>query len=407
MPEQPIYLDYHATTPCDPLVIEEMLPWFGTRFGNASSRQHRFGWEASEAVKLAREQTAALIGADPEEIVFTSGATESLNLAIKGTAEALSGKGKHIVTAETEHSAVLDTCRHLERLGYELTYLPVDGNGQLDPEQLERALRSDTILVAIMWANNETGVIQDMHALSSVIRARDIWFLSDATQAVGKISLDLDLVDMLAFSAHKFYGPKGTGALYVRRRGPRVRIMPQLDGGGHEKGIRSGTLNVPGIVGMGKAAELAVQLMQADMTRLAGLKAGFEASMKKQSDVYINAVDAPRLPTVTSLSFPFMEGSALLAAATRHLAISTGSACASSSLEPSHVLTAMGLGRELAFASLRISFGRPTTLYECEEAASMLTEALAQTRKQSPTWQMYEQGILEDLQNWKHPLHEA
>jgi cysteine desulfurase len=407
MSPKPIYLDYHATTPCDPLVIEEMLPWFGSRFGNASSRQHRYGWEASEAVRRAREQTAALIGADPEEIIFTSGATESLNLAIKGTAEALSGKGKHIVTVETEHAAVLDTCRHLEKLGYELTYLPVDGHGLLDPERLKRALRSDTILVAIMWANNETGVIQDMQALSSVIREREIWFLTDATQAVGKIPVDLGLVDMMAFSAHKFYGPKGIGALYMRRRGPRVRIMPQLDGGGHEKGIRSGTLNVPGIVGMGRAAELALAKMDVDMSRIAGIKADFEASLQELPEVYINGVDAPRLPTVTNLSFPFVEGSALLAAATRSLAISTGSACASSSLEPSHVLTSMGIGRELAFASLRVSFGLPTTPAESKEAALILTEALTQTRAHSPIWKMHQQGMLEDLQDWRHPLQHA
>jgi cysteine desulfurase len=402
MPGSPIYLDYHATTPCDPQVLEAMLPWFTRDFGNASSRQHAFGWKAAEAVKQAREAVAALVGAEPEEIIFTSGATESVNLAIKGAAEMLSSKGRHIITVQTEHSAVLDTCRRLETAGYEITRLGVDGRGLLHMQELSDAIRPDTILVAVMMANNETGVIQDMAAISTITREKGVWLFSDATQAVGKTRVDVQdpAIDMMAFSAHKFYGPKGMGALYLRRRSPRVRIMPLIDGGGHERGLRSGTLNVPLIVGFGEAALRAAAQMDNDMKRIAALRDRFEAIMLGNEEVYLNGGGAPRLPTVSNLSFRFTEGSALLASVTREVALSAGSACASAALEPSHVLTAMGRGRELSFASLRCSFGKPTTETDMEDAARIISQSLASLRAGSPTWEMYRKGLLGESAEW-------
>jgi cysteine desulfurase len=402
MPENPVYLDYHATTPCDPQVLEAMLPWFSRDFGNASSRQHAYGWKAAEAVKQAREQVAALVGAEPEEIIFTSGATESVNLAIKGAAEMLSSKGRHIITVQTEHSAVLDTCRRLEASGYAITRLGVDGQGLLRLQELSDAIRPDTILVAVMMANNETGVIQDMAAISAITRERGVWLFSDATQAVGKIPVDVHApaIDLMAFSAHKFYGPKGMGALYLRRRNPRVRIMPLIDGGGHERGLRSGTLNVPLIVGFGEAARLSAIHMADDMQRIGDLRDRFEQILLAGEEVYVNGGQAPRLPTVASLSFRFTEGSALLASVTKSVALSAGSACASASLEPSHVLTAMGRGRALAFASLRCSFGRPSTTAEMETAAGIIMQQLESLRAGSPTWDLHRKGLLGESPEW-------
>ncbi|MCU0380811.1 MAG: aminotransferase class V-fold PLP-dependent enzyme [Chitinophagaceae bacterium] len=402
MPEGPVYLDYHATTPCDPAVLEAMLPWFSMDFGNASSRQHAFGWKAAEAVKRAREQVASLVDASPDEIIFTSGATESVNLAVKGAAEMLGQKGRHIITVQTEHSAVLDTCTRLERSGFEVTRLGVDEQGAINSDELAASIRADTILVAVMMANNETGVMQDVSAISAITRAKGVWFFTDATQAVGKIPVSVQSpdVDLMAFSAHKIYGPKGTGALYIRRRDPRVRLMPLIDGGGHERGLRSGTLNVPGIVGFGEAARLAARRLPTDMPLIESLRDRFEASVGALEEVYINGRGGNRLPTVSNISFRYTEGQALLAAVTKKLAVSAGSACASESLEPSHVLTAMGLGRDLAFASLRFSLGRLTTPEDMDRAYRILSESLASVRKGSPSWDLYKKGLLGEAPEW-------
>lgn len=403
MVDKPLYLDYHATTPCHPKVVEAMLPWFSQDFGNASSHLHAWGRKASDAVQRARSQVAEFIGALPEEIVFTSGATEAINLAIKGAALALQSKGKHIVTVETEHAAVLDTCSRLEKSGIDITRLGVDADGLISLDALKASIRQDTILVAVMTANNETGVIQDMDVISSVTRERGVWLFTDATQAAGKIPLQVHspAVDMMAFSAHKLYGPKGAGALYIRRRDPRVRITPLLDGGGHERGIRSGTLNVPAIVGFGEACVLAAGAMETGMHRLRELRDGFEAYISNFEQVYINGRNADRLPTVSNLSFRYTEGQALHAAVARRLAVSAGSACASAALEPSHVLTAMGRGRSLAFASMRISLGTPTTGAELAEAGSFLAGVLARQRDSSPTWSLFRQGILPPDPDWQ------
>jgi cysteine desulfurase len=403
MDDMPLYLDYHATTPCHPEVLDAMLPWFSQDFGNASSHLHAWGRRAADAVQRARSQVAEFIGALPEEIVFTSGATEAINLAIKGAALALQSKGKHIVTVETEHAAVLDTCTRLEKSGIEVTRLGVDADGLISVNALEDALRPDTILVAMMTANNETGVIQDMDAISSLTREREVWLFTDATQAAGKIPLQVNnpAVDMMAFSAHKLYGPKGAGALYIRRKDPRVRIIPMLDGGGHERGLRSGTLNVPAIVGFGEACVHAAGSMETGMHRLRQLRDGFEAHIGTFEQVYINGRNADRLPTVSNLSFGFTEGQALHAAVARRLAVSAGSACASAALEPSHVLTAMGRGRSLAFASMRISLGTPTTGAELAEAGSFLAETLALHRESSPIWSLFRQGILPADPDWQ------
>jgi cysteine desulfurase len=403
MPGISLYLDYHATTPCDSRVLDAMLPWFSHDFGNPSSHLHAWGRKAADAVQLAREQVATFVGAIPEEITLTSGATEAINLAIKGAACALQSRGKHIVTVQTEHAAVLDTCTRLTKSGFEVTCLDVDAYGRILPGALEAALRPDTILVAIMMANNETGVLQDLSSISSVTRDRGIWLFTDATQAAGKLQIRVDdpAVDMLAFSAHKLYGPKGAGALYIRRRNPRVRIMPLLDGGGHERGMRSGTLNVPAIVGFGEACSLASGRMDTEMPRLRLLRDRFEARISALEQVFVNGQHAPRLPTVSNLSFGYTEGQALHAAIARRLAVSAGSACASAALEPSHVLTAMGRGRELAFASMRISLGCPTTDQELEDACVFLEETVAGQRLSSPLWSLYRQGVLPDDTAWQ------
>lgn len=405
MPELPVYLDFHATTPLDPEVLEYMIPWMTRWYGNASSRQHAYGRMAAAAVSTARDEVAAAIGATASEIVFTSGSTEAINLAIKGVAAAYANKGRHIITCATEHPAVLDTCRSLEATGAEVTVLGVDGQGRLDPEALRAAICPDTILAAIMLANNETGLIHDLRACSEVCRSEGVLLFTDATQAAGKIPVDVDAlgVDMLCLSAHKFYGPKGIGCLYVRRRSPRVRLIPQLDGGGHEAGLRSGTLNVPGIVGMGKAMSIATQRMEHEMPRLSALRDRLETTLVQAGECYVNAGKAPRLATVSNLSFRFVEGQALLGAVSREIALSTGSACASASMEPSHVLTAMGLGRELAYASLRISLGAPTTLGDIDKASGCILSVLKHLRESGQMWSFGQQGLIPDVSGWHHP----
>jgi cysteine desulfurase len=346
----PVYLDNNATTPMDPRVLDAMLPYFTHHFGNAASNAHIYGWEARDAVDQAREETSALIGAEPKEIVFTSGATESDNLALKGVFDKYRMKGNHIITCLTEHKAVLDTCKHLENSGAEITYLPVQHNGLIDLQQLEDAIRPATILIAIMYANNETGIIQPVKDISTIARKHGILFFSDATQAVGKIPVDvsMDGIDLMAFSAHKMYGPKGVGGLYVRRKSPAVKLTAQMDGGGHEKGMRSGTLNVPGIVGLGKACSICQMELTVESERLSRMRDALEKELLAIPDTYLNGYPKTRLPQVSNIAFGFVEGESLKMAFHKHIAISSGSACSSASMEPSHVLKAMGLGDLLA-----------------------------------------------------------
>lgn len=359
----PVYLDYNATTPCDPRVVDTMLPFFTRQFGNAASTTHAFGWQAAEAVQVAREQVALLINAEPGEIHFTSGATESVNLAIKGVFSMYAGKGNHIITAATEHKAVLDTCKALERTGAHITYLPVNSEGLISTKELEAAIRHDTILIAIMYANNETGVLQPIREIGAIAKRHNIIFFSDATQAVGKIPVDVlkDDIDLLSLSAHKFYGPKGVGAIYVRRKSPRVKLTPQLDGGGHEKGIRSGTLNVPGIAGLGKAASIALAEMDADALRISQLRDHLETTLLQSANVLRNGSLQHRLPNTSNLSFINTNSGTLMRTFSKDLAVSSGSACTSALMEPSYVLKAMGLSDELAYGSIRFSLGRFTT----------------------------------------------
>ena len=396
MSEKLIYLDYNATTPCDPRVVEAMLPWFTDNPGNAASRSHPAGWKAEEAVKIAREAVADLIDAAPEEIVFTSGATEAVNLALKGVFEAYISKGRHIVTLATEHKAVLDTCRHLEKMGAEVTYLPVQPDGLLDLEILKSAIRPDTILVAVMWANNETGVIQDMEAIGKICAEKETLLFSDATQAAGKIEINPRQagVHLMAFSAHKMYGPKGVGALYVSRRDPRVKIIAQIDGGGHERGMRSGTLNVPGIAGFGKAAQIAKMEMPQDAARLLALRNLLEASiLKNVESVFVNGNRERRLAHVSNLAFKFVESESLMMSFNRNLAVASGSACTSASLEPSHVLLAMGLSDHLAHASIRFSLGKYTTEAEIQFVIETVKAGVEHLRSLSPVWEMYKEGV--------------
>jgi cysteine desulfurase len=387
----PVYLDYNATTPCDPAVVAAMLPYFGEQFGNAASRQHVFGWQAGEAVTLAREQVAELVHSEPNEIVFTSGATEAVNLAIKGIFEAYRSKGNHIITCHTEHKAVLDTCAHLEKQGAEVTYLPVGADGRIVPEQLEAAIRPETILVCLMYANNETGVVQPVSAISEIARKHGVLFFCDASQAVGKIPVNVnaDGLDVMAFSAHKLYGPKGVGALFVRRKNPRVRLTAQQDGGGHERGLRSGTLNVPGIVGFGKACALCGQQMVQETRALGTLRNQLEARLLSLEAVSVNGSVPHRLPHVTNLSFHHVEAEALLMAVGKEIALSSGSACTSGSLEPSYVLKAMGLSDETAYSSLRFALGRFTTKEEIEFTCERLTGAVTELRSASPSWGLH------------------
>jgi cysteine desulfurase len=367
-------------------VIEAMLPYFSTHFGNAASRHHSFGWQAEEAVEYAREQVAALIGAEPKEIVFTSGATEADNLAIKGVYEMYASKGNHIITCSIEHKAVLDTCKHLEKQGAEITYLPVQPNGSIDAEDLEAAIRPGTILISIMYANNEIGTIMPVKAISEVARNHGVLFFTDATQAVGKIPVDVnkDGIDLLALTGHKIYGPKGVGALYVRRRDPRVRLTAQMDGGGHERGMRSGTLNVPGIVGLGKAAELALAGMKAESDRLRQLRNQLENALLQLDHTFINGDKENRLPHMTNISFEYVEGEALLMGINKEIAISSGSACTSASIEPSYVLKSLGLSDELAHSSLRFGLGRNTTEEEIAYTITKVTRTVNSLREMSP-----------------------
>lgn len=385
----PIYLDYNATTPLDERVLEAMLPYFKARFGNAASRTHRYGWEAEQAVKMARESIAALIGAVPEEIVFTSGATESDNLALKGVAEMYARKGDHIVTVATEHKAVLDCCAYLEQIGKRVTYLPVNADGLVSLEALEAAITDQTILVSVMWGNNETGVVQPMQAIAEVVHRKGALLMCDATQALGKVPVDVQTagIDLMAFTAHKMYGPKGIGALYVRRRNPRVVLTPQIHGGGHERKMRSGTLNVPGIVGLGEAAAICSEEMESENLRLTFLRDKLETALLEIPASFVNGNKRFRLPNVTNLRFLFVEAEALVMAL-RHLAVATGSACTSASIAPSHVLHAMGLGDDEAYASIRFSLGRFTTEEEIDAAIGHVKKAIEELRSRNPQWKL-------------------
>jgi len=395
-----IYLDNNATTPTDPRVVEAMLPYFYEKPGNAASRNHPFGWIAEEAVDYAREQIADLIHVDAKEIIFTSGATESDNLALKGVFEMYRTKGNHIITAKTEHKAVLDSCKKIEKMGGQVTYLDVKNNGRIDLEELEAAIRPETILISIMWANNETGVIQDMKAIGDICKKHGILFMSDATQAVGKIDVNPKEagVHLMAFSSHKMYGPKGIGALYVCRKNPRVKVTAQMDGGGHERGMRSGTLNVPGIVGFGKAAKLAKEEMESEAQRLSALRDQLQKRLiAGLEEVYVNGDENNRMPHVTNLSFKHVEGEGLMMTFNQEIAVSSGSACTSASLEPSYVLVALGLGDDLAHSSIRFSLGRFTTQEDIDYAVEALTKGVQHMRDLSPIWEMYKEGI--DLNN--------
>ncbi len=379
----PIYLDYNATTPVDERVLARMLPFFSEQFGNASSKGHPFGWAAEEAVAQAREAVAACLGAEPGEVVFTSGATEAANAALKGVAAAYARKGRRIVTVQTEHKAVLDACRALEQGGFEVVYLPVGENGLLDLDALDAALTAETILVAVMWANNETGVLQPLPEIAERVRARGILLMTDATQALGKVPVSVAHADLLIGSAHKIYGPKGTGVLYVRRRDPRVRLLPLIDGGGQERGLRGGTLNVPGIVGMGAALEIACREMDAEAARLQALRDRLEtALLERLPDVQINGREAPRLPQTSNVTFAGARATPLMTAL-RDLAVSSGSACTSGSGKPSHVLKAMGRSDEDALASLRFSLGRFTTAEEIDHAVVHVVQAVETQREEA------------------------
>ena len=385
MVQFPIYLDYNATTPCDERVVQAMLPYFSQNFGNAASRSHSFGWKAEEAVEYARESVAKLIGAEETEIIFTSGATESNNLALKGLYELYATKGNHIITAQTEHKAVLDACKHLEKLGADITYLPVDSEGLVNLQDLEAAIKPSTILIAVMYANNETGVIQPVQEIGALAKKHGIIFFSDAVQAVGKIPVHVqnDHIDLLSLSAHKIYGPKGVGALYVRRKNPRVRLTAQIDGGGHERGMRSGTLNVPGIVGLGKACELCLQQMNEEAKRLGQLKDRLEKGILAIEDTYVNGSGRHRLPNTVNIAFDGVEGNALMMSLQKEIAVSSGSACTSASLEPSYVLKAMHLYDELARSSLRFSLGRFTTEDEIEYVIKKVADSVKKLRAMS------------------------
>lgn len=401
----PIYLDYSATTPCDPRVVERMLPFFTTAFGNAASRSHSFGWTAEAAVEQARAQVAELIGAHPKEILWTSGSTEANNLAIKGTAEMYAKKGRHLITAATEHKAVLDPMKHLESLGYSVTWLPVDGKGHIDLAQLEAAITDETILVSLMAANNEIGTLHPIGEIGAICKRKGTLFHTDATQAAGKIPLDVEAqhVDLLSLSAHKMYGPKGVGCLYVRRRNPRVRLTAQMDGGGHERGMRSGTLNVTGIVGMGEAARLCRDAMPTEVPQLAALRDRLQQRiLAALPDAVVNGDPAARLPHLTNISFPYVEGESLIMGI-KEIAVSSGSACTSASLEPSYVLKSLGLGDELAHSSIRFSLGRFTTEAEVDFAADRVVAEVKRLREMSPLWEMVQEGV--DLSKVKWTVH--
>lgn len=403
MVKTPIYMDYAATTPVDPRVVEKMLPYLTEKFGNPASRSHVFGWEAEKAVEQAREQVAALVNADPKEIIWTSGATESNNLAIKGAAHFYKGKGRHLITVKTEHKAVLDTCRELERQGWEVTYLGVQENGLIDLDEFAAAIRPDTVLASVMFVNNEIGVIQDIPALGEICRSRGVLFHVDAAQATGKVEIDLAKlkVDLMSFSAHKTYGPKGVGALYVRRK-PRVRLEAQMHGGGHERGLRSGTLATHQIVGMGEAFRIAREEMATEIERIRMLRDRLLKGIMDIEEVHVNGDLERRVAGNLNVSFNYVEGESLIMAI-KDLAVSSGSACTSASLEPSYVLKALGRNDELAHSSIRFSIGRFTTEEEIDYAIKLLHEKIGKLRDMSPLWEMYKEGI--DLNSVQWAAH--
>ncbi len=399
----PIYMDNHATTQVDPRVLDAMLPYFGDKFGNAASRNHSFGWAGEEAVENARAQVASLIGATPKEIVFTSGATESDNLMIKGVAEMYREKGNHIITQAIEHKAVLDTCKRLEKYGYEVTYLPVQRDGRVDPEDVRKAIKPTTILITIMYANNEIGVINPIQEIGKIAKEHGIIFAVDGVQAVGKIPVDVqkDNIDLLAISAHKIYGPKGVGALYVRRRNPRVQLSAVIDGGGHERGMRSGTLNVPGIVGLGKACEVAQQEMASEGARLLALRERLRKGLEaKLDEVFINGSMEQRLPNNLNMSFAYVEGESLLMGI-NDIAVSSGSACTSATLEPSYVLKALGVGEDLAHTSIRFGLGRFNTEEEVDYVIEKMVQVVSKLRDLSPLYEMAKEGIDISKMKWQ------
>jgi cysteine desulfurase len=399
----PIYMDNHATTATDLRVVEAMLPYFTEKFGNAASRNHSFGWAGEEAIEIARAQVASLIGATPKEIIFTSGATESDNLMIKGVAEMYREKGNHIITQAIEHKAVLDTCKRLEKYGYEVTYLPVQRDGRVDPEDVRKAITPKTILISIMYANNEIGIINPIQEIGKIAKEHGIIFAVDGVQAVGKIPVDVqkDNIDLLAISAHKIYGPKGVGALYVRRRNPRVQLSAIIDGGGHERGMRSGTLNVTGIIGLGKACDIAQKEMPQEAERLRGLrdrlKAGLEA---KLDEVFINGSWEHRLPNNLNMSFAYVEGESLLMGI-NDIAVSSGSACTSATLEPSYVLKALGVGEDLAHTSIRFGLGRFNTQEEVDYVIDKMVQVVTKLRELSPLYEMAKEGIDISKMKWQ------
>ena len=398
----PIYMDYHATTPVDPRVLEAMMPYFSQVFGNAASRNHPFGWEAEEAVEKARKQVADLIGANAKEVIFTSGATESNNLAIKGVAEMYREKGNHIITCVTEHKAVIDTCKKLEKQGYRVTYLPVQKDGRISLDELRATITDKTILITIMTANNEIGVIQPIAEIGALAKEKGILFHTDAVQAAGKIPFNVNelKVDLVSISAHKMYGPKGAGALYVRRRNPRVLLSEQINGGGHERGMRSGTLNVTGIVGLGKAAELCKAEMATDAERLRQLRDYLNQQLHKNLDeLYINGSMEHRLPHNLNISFAYVEGESLLMGI-NDVAVSSGSACTSASLEPSYVLKALGAGDDLAHSSIRFGLGRWTTKEEVDYVIAKLTNVVQRLREMSPLYEMVKEGVDLSKMQW-------
>ena len=391
----PIYMDNHATTPVDPRVLEAMLPYFNDKFGNAASRNHSFGWAGEEAVENARQQVASLVGATAKEIIFTSGATESDNLMIKGVAEMYREKGNHIITQAIEHKAVLDTCKNLEKHGFEVTYLPVQRDGRVDLEDVRKAIKPTTILICVMYANNEIGIINPIQEIGKIAKEHGIIFAVDGVQAAGKVPVDVqrDNIDLLAISAHKMYGPKGVGALYVRRRNPRVQLSAIIDGGGHERGMRSGTLNVPGIVGLGKACELCQQEMAQESERIRGLRERLRKGLEaKLDEVFINGSMEHRLPNNLNMSFAYVEGESLLMGI-NDVAVSSGSACTSATLEPSYVLKALGVGEDLAHTSIRFGLGRFTTQEEVDYVIDKMVQVVTKLRELSPLYEMAKEGI--------------
>jgi cysteine desulfurase len=399
----PIYMDYHATTPVDPRVLEAMLPYFNGKFGNAASRNHSYGWEAERAVSKARDEIADLIGASPKEIVFTSGATESNNLAIKGVAEMYAEKGDHIITATTEHKAVLDTCKHLQKRGLRITFLRVGADGLVDLDELRAAMTDRTILISIMYANNEIGVLQPIREIGRIAKEQGVLFHTDATQAVGKVPVSVieDGIDLMSISAHKMYGPKGVGALYVRRKNPRVQLTAQMDGGGHERGMRSGTLNVTGIVGLGEACAVCRREMPEEALRLGHLRDRLKAKLEARlEEVYINGSMEHRLPNNLNMSFAFVEGESLLMGI-KDVAVSSGSACTSATLEPSYVLKALGVGDDLAHTSIRFGLGRFNTEEEVDYVAERVIETVTKLRELSPLYEMAKAGVDLKTVHWQ------